>query len=1355
MAKIYWRRFVSRQPIYSAPGDLRINGLDRKPVRKTFSQTVTPGQYEVRVRRTTSDEVNDRMTKETQISAFRFKQSMPYETETQTRVGMLVKATSQLNGQFNQYSAVVLAGAASLSDPRATVKSQNPALWFLRIARGIYARNGRLLAGAGLPDSRIDLETIAQWAEFCDLNRLYFNYEFKDRTTVNEALSLIAKVGRASLDLSGHKLSVVWDKPNQSPVAIFGPQNIFPGTFSVSYNAQKTADELVVSFADADKDYEQNTVRIKVPGATTVGLNTADLTMPGVVYKDQVVREANLIAAAQVWRRRRITWETDYEGYLIRRGQVVILSHDMTEWDASGRIFDSTSRSSVTLDKEVQPTSDAWLAVMHPNSPDITYHRVATFTQPTATLDLLDDLPVIPGGDGDHVAADYTWCFGPAKTPGKLVKIVSREPIDKNRVRITAMDEYPQYYASEFNPYAFVPPAFVVGRAPGISNLKITFDQESADGVSQLMGFLSWEIFGVGYKEANVYIGVDNNPPVFRGTTKGRTFAFAAQPGAVYSARVVVYGELGVAGPSNSAEVNWKGGSQLPPAPQNLRAKSGTTIVTRDEMIIVWDKVPFAKAYNVRISAGAFERNETVELTEFKYSYADAIEDGGPWRSVTFYVAGVNDSSTTLNEATITLTNPTPGAPAVTVTAISKAVNISTERPDVTDFSGMMVWSSKVSGFTPSENTLVYKGPNTEFIHTGIDGINYYRVAHYDNFGSSATGEGMELSAQVMGIPIPAAASFSGEEYPGTPNEGDTWFKPSASSLYYWHNGQWILVSNKVSKTSQLEDDAGLGLKADLTGLIGVSSFFDGFDGKQKSRWVNISSNTTARFGLFKADDASGAHVLRLGGTTGDSNMILANEQTIIYDPKRPYRVRARVRAVNSSSNLRFTLALVPLDASGSFVSNVVNGYQIGGLQTDFIDTEFFQIEAYFWGLKETTAPYFGFVKSDKSFPVPMPQRTVVVRPAMRLEVVSGSAARIVDVDFYELSPLSDIDAAGKNLIKNPEFISDVPQDNRAPAHWTVGGRRGYKAYVGVRKNIGAGAPPWDPSAPVFQYAIAFSGDNLAGGGEVELLSEAIPISTSKTYTFGCWGSQPSWPGYFTLAPVFYDAGGNQLTTSSFLITALHSTLAPTPLMRPILGHISPHLSRISAPTNAASVRLRWVAVINGKGPEAQGVVAVTRFFFCEGMRPPSFDFSPSTIGTSNINPNSVVEESVVRIASTTWLHLEGPITLPGTAFTAEFEGRVFFQASFEIEVVTEETTEFYVSFSIDPKGGYFSRRTVFRVQGANTLKTTVTVAESIDVKVGDLIRPAMYIERNATPETVGNNCYIRQFFFSSQMLKR
>lgn len=425
------------------------HGTSPDTQRTTFRKAVASGQYDVRVRLTsvTGSGISFALGAEQGSFGYTFTQLRSYQEDNaaylgQQRLGVSIKASGQLNGVLQQLSALAVAycnvwdGADWQWRP-----SSNPAWWYLDFARGRRNSDDEKLYGLFLAEAAIDVDAIKAWATFCDAQGLSFNAVIDRRQSCADTLTMIARCGLASTSWASGKLGVIWDVPDASPVMAFGMGNIARGSFNVGYLSENLADEIVVRFVDASRDWQQQEVRVTVPG-TANPERTSTIDLMGCTNAAMAGKFANVVAAQQYYRRRTVSWETDFEGFVCQRGDVVLLSHDLTQWGYSGRIV-SVAGDVVTLDRAVPRTAVDYLMIRQPDG-TLTTYTVTAGTGDSDTLTLTSP-PAIQGGT---LAMDHVWLYSPLPTPGKLVKIISVQPLSESRVRIIATDEDPAFYAA-------------------------------------------------------------------------------------------------------------------------------------------------------------------------------------------------------------------------------------------------------------------------------------------------------------------------------------------------------------------------------------------------------------------------------------------------------------------------------------------------------------------------------------------------------------------------------------------------------------------------------------------------------------------------------------------------------------------------------------------------------------------------------------------------------------------------------------------------------------------------------------------------------------------------------------------
>jgi hypothetical protein len=467
-----WRAYADKPASDPAPtstklvlsADLTYSGSSATPLRQTYGVDVAQGVYEIRCSRVTADETDSRATSDINLVALKCYQSQPGDFAGQNFLAVKVKASGQLNGTLSTLSGIV-------SQPVAVnTYSSNPADLFLLFARG-YRVAGRLLWGAGLADGDIDLAAIEAWRVWCLSKTLSCNMQVDSAKSVWDMLQAICRCGRASPSWATGKLGVLWDAAGMPVVALFGPSNIKRDSFEVVYGSEATADEVTLSFVDAAADYKADTVRVAAPGVVSP-LKPASIELWGCTDRDMAIRECRLQVAHQLYRTRQVSWMADMEGLVVTRGDVVALSHDLTQWGTSGRLIGGTA-TVLYLDRAI--TLDAggsWITVVNPEGVMHTA-RVQYAAGELEDVTLLDALPSAPDDDNP---VDWRWLADYQSTPGKRVKITDIRPAGMHEVRITAMDDPDEYYAFEEGTYT--PPAVRkwTSSNPTISGLQ--FDEE-------------------------------------------------------------------------------------------------------------------------------------------------------------------------------------------------------------------------------------------------------------------------------------------------------------------------------------------------------------------------------------------------------------------------------------------------------------------------------------------------------------------------------------------------------------------------------------------------------------------------------------------------------------------------------------------------------------------------------------------------------------------------------------------------------------------------------------------------------------------------------------------------------------
>ena len=505
--------------------------IDKATLNNLYRETLwvdnlPVGNYEVRARKVDVDESDKNNVCEIYLKRARFFQKdESYLYPAQNRQGIIVNSNSQIYGTLNRLSSLVSAKCWAYDGSLYTWQdTSNPADWFLYFARGGFLNtsanggfiypysptigwvnsadhpdNGQRLFGAGKPDEEIDFDSIQSWWQFCVNKNLTFNAILDSKTNPLEVLYNIASAGRASVTYTNGKIGVIWEDINQPIVALFTPDNIIKDSFSINYLNQKTTDKIIGQYIDKDKEYSSQNVEAIVPGVTNPVEETS-ITLWGVTNQDQAQRAVNLLSARQLYQKRNVIFSTDAEGMMFSRGDVISLSHDVSQWGYSGRIVDleynSTNILSFALSLSCQiDDSINHVHIRNTHNEIFTYHvNIVNNRVILLTPWLLQNAPYYLDATGtvnplslfaDSYPEDFIVLAGNVSIPGKKLRIFEIKASSLNKLDFVCIDEEQAMYAHEYDT-TYVPPENVERINASVFNAGFVKKQSG-------QGFITWD----------------------------------------------------------------------------------------------------------------------------------------------------------------------------------------------------------------------------------------------------------------------------------------------------------------------------------------------------------------------------------------------------------------------------------------------------------------------------------------------------------------------------------------------------------------------------------------------------------------------------------------------------------------------------------------------------------------------------------------------------------------------------------------------------------------------------------------------------------------------------------------------
>ena len=302
------------------------------PIRLSYRYAVTPSRYEVRLKRLDTKDTAERAGHEIRWAALRSYLVGQPDFGAVTLLAVKMRATDNLTQRSSRMINVIATrklpvwSANGWSAPQPT-----------RSIAWAFADACKALYGGKLADGRIDLKALLALDAIWSARGDSFDAVFDTSMTVWEALTRIARCGRAVPIQQGGIVRIIRDQPQTIPVALFGPRNIVKGSFKIKYvmPGEDTADAVTVEYFSS-RTWKPDETTAKLSDSR--GDNPAKVNLFGCTGKDHAQREGLYIAANNRYRRRLVTFRTELEGMIPTYGDLVAITHEMPRWGQGGEV---------------------------------------------------------------------------------------------------------------------------------------------------------------------------------------------------------------------------------------------------------------------------------------------------------------------------------------------------------------------------------------------------------------------------------------------------------------------------------------------------------------------------------------------------------------------------------------------------------------------------------------------------------------------------------------------------------------------------------------------------------------------------------------------------------------------------------------------------------------------------------------------------------------------------------------------------------------------------------------------------------------------------------------------------------
>lgn len=304
----------------------------QKAIFTSYDCSVPAGRYQVRVRANAPQQQDGQIVN--QISWQGMKAFLPSKLTYGdcTMIAMVMKAGEQVSGsnsrQVNVIGTRILPvwnGATWTDQP-----TRNPA-WALADA----FRNTTY--GRGWADNRINLQGLLAHAQTWDTRGDTYDGIFDTKVTLWDAVTQIARVGRAMPMYYAGVVELIRDEPRATPTLLVTPDNMVANSLKISYvfPDYSTADYVQVEYTNTNT-WQPQTVDCALTGSPK--LNPKSIQLTGCTSRDQAFREGMYMSACNRDQRKFVTWQMEMEGLIPRYGDRIDVSHDVPQWGVAGRV---------------------------------------------------------------------------------------------------------------------------------------------------------------------------------------------------------------------------------------------------------------------------------------------------------------------------------------------------------------------------------------------------------------------------------------------------------------------------------------------------------------------------------------------------------------------------------------------------------------------------------------------------------------------------------------------------------------------------------------------------------------------------------------------------------------------------------------------------------------------------------------------------------------------------------------------------------------------------------------------------------------------------------------------------------
>lgn len=303
------------------------------PQVMSFRYGVPDGRFEVRAMRVGNKDLDQRCANTVSWAGMRAYLPSQRSYGNVTMLAVAMRATNNLNQSTSRRINVIATRKLQTWDPVAGWSQELRATRSPAWAAADMLRNRTY--GRGMPDTAYNLLELYRLAQIWEQRGDYYDDVIDTTLTLWDALSRAVRVGRAMPMYYAGLIDFVRNEPRSIPRAMFTPDNIIEGSFSIDYSfiEHDSPDHVIVEYIDGET-WQPAEVECVLPGGTQD--RPARVQLPGVTNRGQAWREGISMAAANRDQRTAPTLRTTLAGHIPNYLDLVTVVHDVPKWGLSG-----------------------------------------------------------------------------------------------------------------------------------------------------------------------------------------------------------------------------------------------------------------------------------------------------------------------------------------------------------------------------------------------------------------------------------------------------------------------------------------------------------------------------------------------------------------------------------------------------------------------------------------------------------------------------------------------------------------------------------------------------------------------------------------------------------------------------------------------------------------------------------------------------------------------------------------------------------------------------------------------------------------------------------------------------------